>query len=565
MNNEFSEIKKSGATFTPIRLADYLSKKIFSSINPSQSSLTVLDPACGSGSLLSAIYKIGHHRIKSLIGYDTNEEYLTEARISLQNFDSEKIFNFICEDFLSVCPNVPNLCMDNSRNEFADIVIANPPYVRTQVLGAEKARQLSRDFNLTGRVDLYYPFLMAMTNALKKGGILGVITSNRYLSTKSGGDIRKYLLDNYDIIELIDLGDTKLFDAAVLPAIFIGRKKESHTHTSKVGKYLSIYEADKADKSRIEGESTDIFDILEADKPGCYLAKEQKYVLKKGLLKHPADRRGIWQMTDDTENKWIDVIDAHAAFRIKDRFKVRVGIKSCADNVFISQLWDKEGCKIEKDLLCPMISQENIKAWTIDKESMLNVIYPHYSKDGKRQVFDIDKFPLASQYLQMHREQLEGRNYLIKAGRKWYEYWVPQNPSFWKMPKVVFPDISVQPRFCFDESGAIVNGNCYWMCAQNEEERSLLLLIEGVCNSSLMVKYHDLCFNNKLYSGRRRYLAQYIEQYPVPSPELESSKQIISLVDKLNNASDIQEKEALALKIDNLVQLSFGITNQETT
>ena len=60
---------------------------------------------------------------------------------------------------------------------------------------------------------------MAMTNALKKGGILGVITSNRYISTKSGSDIRKYLLDNYEIIEIIDLGDTKLFDAAVLPAI----------------------------------------------------------------------------------------------------------------------------------------------------------------------------------------------------------------------------------------------------------------------------------------------------------------------------------------------------------
>ena len=52
-----------------------------------------------------------------------------------------------------------------------------------------------------------------------------MITSNRYISTKSGGDIRKFLLDNYDIIEIIDLGDTKLFNAAVLPAIFIGKKK----------------------------------------------------------------------------------------------------------------------------------------------------------------------------------------------------------------------------------------------------------------------------------------------------------------------------------------------------
>lgn len=565
MNDILSEIKKNGATFTPNRLADYLSKKILSTIDPSLSSFTVLDPACGDGSLLSAICKLGGAKITSLIGYDTNEEYLKDARLSMQTIDFENKSNFICKDFLTVYPNVTNLYMDNIKNEFADIVIANPPYVRTQVLGTTKAKQLARDFNLTGRVDLYYPFFMAMTNALKKGGILGVITSNRYISTKSGSDIRKYLLDNYEIIEIIDLGDTKLFDAAVLPAIFIGKKKETRTLTPKVGKYMSIYETDKGDKNKIESSLNDIYNVLESDKPGNYLVNERKYTLRIGLLKHPADKKGIWQMSDDKENKWIEAIDAHTAFRIKDKFKVRVGIKSCADNVFISQLWDKEGCKIEEELLCPMISQENIEEWTIDKDSMLHVLYPHYSKNGKRQVFDIEKFPSAFHYLQKHREQLEGRNYLMKAGRKWYEYWVPQNPDYWKMPKVVFPDISVRPRFCFDESGAIVNGNCYWMCAQNEGERSLLLLIEGVSNSSVMIKYHDLCFNNKLYSGRRRYLAQYIEQYPIPSPELESSKQIMALVEKLNNSSDACEKESLASEIDNLVKISFGVTDCQDT
>lgn len=65
-----------------------------------------------------------------------------------------------------------------------------------------------------------------MTNALKKGGLLGVITSNRYISTKSGSDIRKFLVENYEILEVIDLGDTKLFNAAVLPAIFIGKRRK---------------------------------------------------------------------------------------------------------------------------------------------------------------------------------------------------------------------------------------------------------------------------------------------------------------------------------------------------
>lgn len=561
MNKALKEIKKSGATFTPNGLADFLSEKLLSIVSTSATSLTVLDPACGDGSLLSAIYKLGSDKIASLIGYDTNKKYLKDAQLSIQRLNPKIDSNFLCEDFLSACPSVVNLYTENWCREFADIVIANPPYVRTQVLGAARAKQLSRDFNLTGRVDLYYPFLMAMTNALKKGGILGVITSNRYISTKSGSDIRKYFLDNYDIIEIIDLGDTKLFDAAVLPAIFIGKKKESKTPKPNVGKYVSIYEADKDDKSEASCSFCNIYDVLKTNKSGSYIVNKQKFVLKTGLLKHSADKKGIWQMSNDKENKWIETINEHTAFRIKDRFKVRVGIKSCADNIFISQLWDKEGYKIEDELLFPMISQENIEAWTIDKDSMLKVLYPHYSKDGKRQVFEIEKYPLALNYLEAHREQLEGRDYLIKAGRRWYEYWVPQNPDSWRLPKIVFPDISIHPRFCFDESGAIVNGNCYWLCAKNEEERNLLLLIEGVSNSSVMVRYHDLCFNNKLYSGRRRYLAQYIEQYPIPSPELESSKQIVSFVEKLNQTSDMHEKELLASEIDYLVKISFGITD----
>ncbi len=85
------------------------------------------------------------------------------------------------------------------ESEYADIVIANPPYVHTQILGSEKAQKIAKRFNLKGRVDLYYPFLIAMTNVLKKGGLLGVITSNRYLFTKSGETIRKFLLENYEL------------------------------------------------------------------------------------------------------------------------------------------------------------------------------------------------------------------------------------------------------------------------------------------------------------------------------------------------------------------------------
>ena len=559
MTPTVSKIKKTGATFTPKSLAMFLATKLIELAKAEgKTNLSVLDPACGDGSLLDAISEVGGKLISSLVGYDTNEQYIEQTRSLLISQTVQ--LDLQCRDFLNVCPNNVDLFSAESRHEFADLVIANPPYVRTQVLGAEKAQQLARDFNLSGRIDLYYPFLMAMTNALKKGGVLGVITSNRFLSTKSGSDIRKYLLDNYDVLEVIDLGDTKLFNAAVLPAIFIGRKKTNTKLSSQqVGEYMSIYE--------MEGKNIDIkkvssiYEILNVKMAGHYSVGGINYTFKKGLLKHSADKCGIWQMSNKEENIWVETINKNTSFRIKDRFKVRVGIKSCADNVFINQKWEESGIHIEKELLKPMISQENIEAWHIDKESMKPILYPHYSERGKRKVFDLDKFPNAANYLSNYRDQLESRAYLIKAGRKWYEYWVPQNPELWTAPKIVFPDISVKPRFCYDESGAVVNGNCYWICAQTEDERQLLLLIEGVANSEVMMKYHDLCFNNKLYSGRRRYLTQYIEQYPVPNPQSEHAQDIIRMVAKINTLCDVSKREELAVLINAKVKLAFHITD----
>lgn len=554
MNNTPSDIKKSGATFTPVGLANFLAKKLLRLVEKdNKEHITVLDPACGDGALLHAIRQVGGGVIEHTIGYDTNSSYLQEA----QELIGRDQCDLQCGDFLSVCPNNVDLFSTDVRKEFADVVIANPPYVRTQVLGADKAQQLAKDFNLSGRVDLYYPFLMAMTNALKKGGLLGVITSNRYISTKSGVDIRKFLLENYEVIELIDLGDTKLFDAAVLPAIFIGRKKESKNALSKVARYISIYESE--DHVPAAKSVSSIYNVIDHGEAGQYCVGGKNYVLKVGLLKHPADKTGIWQISNDAENRWIETIHQHTSFRVKDKFKVRVGIKSCADNVFISQNWEKSGYAIEAPLLRSMISQENIETWRIDKSRLSSIIYPHYENNGKRAVYDIANYPIALAYLNTHREQLEGRKYVIEAGRKWYEYWVPQNPVLWSRPKIVFPDISIKPRFCYDESGAIVNGNCYWICAETGADKELLWLIEGVANSELMIRYHDLCFNNKLYSGRRRYLSQYIEQYPMPNPQSEAAKEIVRLVKQINAADDENQLTVLSAQLNEWVKEAFMV------
>jgi adenine-specific DNA-methyltransferase len=74
-----------------------------------------------------------------------------------------------------------------------DLIIANPPYVRTQIMGAEQAQLLAKQFGLAGRVDLYYAFLLGMANVLDPKGVAGIIVSNRFMTTRSGASVRSAL------------------------------------------------------------------------------------------------------------------------------------------------------------------------------------------------------------------------------------------------------------------------------------------------------------------------------------------------------------------------------------
>ena len=75
-----------------------------------------------------------------------------------------------------------------------------------------------------------------------------------------------------------------------------------------------------------------------------------------------------------------------------------------------------------------------------------------------------------------------------------------------------------------------------------------------------MIKYHDLAFCNKLYAGRRRYLTQYVEKYPIPDLNKPECKEIINCVKKLlkPNISHLKIKN-LKEKIEIEIENCFGI------
>ena len=535
--------KRHGKHYTPVELADFLATRTLSRLGPSDR-LTILDPACGDGELLLAV-----HRAAVALEID--------AELELVGYDLDPIAVSIARDRAAVAgvrvriEQADFLAVSRSLGAHAaDAVITNPPYVRTQQLGQEFAKKLASEFGLQGRVDLTHPFVALAPKLLRPGGILGLLCSNRFMTTKAGVNVRRVLQTDLTPVEVFDLGDTRLFEAAVLPAIVVAENQRATSEPDCP--FSSAYEDSDAEPQA----GLSLFNALLADADSTVSHGGRVIKVKVGRLAHSSTPADPWRLAHTTGEAWLSSIESATWKTFGDVAKIRVGIKTTADAVFIGKDWEGRIPQPEAALLLPLITHDGVAAWRIDEMRSTKVLYPYDLGKPKRTLVDMDKYPRAMGYLVSHAERLKGRKYVIEGGRQWYEIWVPQRPADWAAPKIVFPDISVAAQFALDESGAIVNGDCYWISVPDIGSEDLALLMLAVANSSLGQRYYDEVCGNKLYAGRRRWMTQYVARLPLPFPDSDAARELVAAARKLVRSAE--PEPALLATVDTLVEAAFA-------
>lgn len=563
--------KSDGATYTPIAFARFVAEQMLQAAElPKSGKIRVLDPACGDGALLDALIKnlppVFRKRVEA-VGYDTDPEAIRIASQRLRQDFPDLDVRLEQKDFLEHVLNLQgggDLFSAGEVQEPFHLVIANPPYVRTQIMGAQQAQQLAQSFGLTGRVDLYYPFLLGISQVLADNGVTGVITSNRFMTTKSGQAVRRAILSRFRILHAWDLGDTKLFDAAVLPSVLLARgtPDSQHPHTNGIA-YSSIYETNDA----AIAEAEDALSALNADNDTVIAIPDGRHFrVRHGVLDNGGDPEGIWRVATQATDQWLATVKANTWETFRRIGKIRVGVKSTADKVFIRNDWGNlpDG---RPELLRPLITRKCARRFKAvvpeNAKHIKEILYPHEVTENGRAAVDLGRYPKTASYLEKHRDALEARTYLIEAGRKWYELWVPQDPAAWPSPKIVFPDISDKPIFWIDTDGGVVNGECYWMQCENKDEQDLLWLALAVANSTFIEAFYDHRFNNKLYAGRRRYITQYVELFPLPNPKCDEAMTIIDLAKIIHAKTPSTEADQLAADLDARIWRVFGLPAEE--
>ena len=434
-------------------------------------------------------------------------------------------------------------------------------------MGAEESRALAKRFGLKGRVDLYHAFVSAIGKSLRSDGVAGIIVSNRFMTTRSGQGVRSVFANEFCVHGVWDFGDTKLFDAAVLPAVIVA--SGTQLPNSDNIKFSSVYESSSPTTAVSPvGKADGVFPAMLNNDHSCEIdiSDGRRLSVQHGRLDAGEDSSQVWRLATAESDEWLATVAKNTWKSFGDIGAIRVGVKTCADKVFIRDDWDSLEKLDRPELLKRLTTHHVARPFRAkhapDSKRPKRILYPHrairQNSPKKKVAVDLDKFPKAKAYLLSHAKELRSRKYVAKAGREWFEIWVPQDPSQWKKTKLVFRDIAAKPCFWIDKTGSVVNGDCYWLTSDADSE-DLLWLAAAVGNSTFIEQFYDHRFRNKLYAGRRRFLTQYVQEFPLPKPALKRSRKIVDLARSIHADPENKATPARIEKADQLVWKSFGL------
>jgi len=231
--------------------------------------ISICDPACGSGAFLNAAlnFLIAEHKLidemgakvegaaivfpnvensileNNLYGVDINEESVEIAKLSLwlRTAKPHRKLNSLndnikCGNSLIDDPAVAGEKAFNWQNEFPkvfakggfDVVIGNPPYVRPHYLKDEIKHYLWNSFQTyEKKADLYVCFMETALQIVKHSGLTSFIVSDGWLRLDSFEELRKYILQNTNVLQIIDFTNDVFESATVKTCIFIFQKGAS--------------------------------------------------------------------------------------------------------------------------------------------------------------------------------------------------------------------------------------------------------------------------------------------------------------------------------------------------
>jgi len=425
-----------------------------------------------------------------------------------------------------------------------DVVIANPPYVRQEILGNDFKKLMKKNFPevANGTADLYVYFFAVAFKLFKSKGTITFITPNKYLKTKYGLELRN-ILRKYQVDKIIDFFELPVFEAANDTAISIIRNE----HEVQTTKYFPVRSLSNLD-----------LNILIQ---GNYLTSQKNDT--------------EWIFIDNVQNQILKKFYQNS-ISLKDftKDKIYYGIKTGLNKAFIINNKKKEKM-CQRDMKSSEIIKKYIQPTSIKK---FNTEWKGDWLIFTRRGIEIEKYKAVEEYLLNFKERLEPRPKGFSGswkGRKpgnykWFE--IQDNIAYYKefrKPKIIYIHTAKNHEFYLDNEGYYINNSCYMIVCDN---KFLLCFL----NSKLFKWFKRLKFVAYGDAGKGgRCKLDYNKMITIPMKKITVDQQqpFITLIDRilsvtkdenyLQNPQKQAKVKALEREIDQMVYKLYGLTAEE--
>lgn len=561
-------ITRGSTHFTPPALARSIAEQALAQLPDlrEREHLTILDPACGSGSFLyEAMRALRRDRFRgrlTLVGQDISRPAVSMARFVLQIAKADWSREARCEINIreadSLAAGLPP----------ADVVLMNPPFVAWPAL-TTKQRQQMRDIlglHLHGRSDLSMAFVSHALASLTNGGVLGTLLPSSLLTLQAAGAWRKHLLDQADMRLLASLGAYGLFSYAQVnvAAAVLMKPRSDYDRQESVAALVANNEPDATG------------DALRAlRRRQMHNAPDMPSFRKSWRLFHttPARlaRQATWRLTSPTTERALrQLVEMERAVPIGDLFNVRQGVRTGLKSVFL--LKDpqfEELPRREHKWFRPAIMNESIRYGKV--RSRHRVFYP-YSRQGLVITTEAALAKLLPAYLDRYlrpvRSRLEERCDVREARQPYW--WVLSRPRTWALdegPRLVSKYFGRPGSFATDlDARYIVVQGFAWLPKWSTTSFEPLLLEDAlaaymaIMNSTPFGRLLEI-FSPHVAGGQFNLSSRYVKRIPVPNlPALydrEPTNPTITRLAELGHSPQLSDPNWGA-RVDRLTTTLFG-------
>lgn len=403
----------SSAHYTPQYVIRSIVEQCIKRLDIQQNTITIFDPACGSGEFLletlKQLYDKQYEGNLIVRGWDCSESAISTSRFLL-NYEKKTIWR----EKLSIDIRLVQDSLTEDWANDTDLILMNPPFVSWELLSSTQRDIVSSCFSSgISKPNQAIAFLKKAIESTKQNGILGCVLPTSLFTSDTYKTLRYQMKEELNSCLVGKLGNFIFDNALTDVSIYVGKKPATPSFTKLLWCKNENGVAQEALCALRRIEANDLIGLdFDSDRFSIYSS-----------LEYP-DKQDSWKVISQKEcilkERLANLLSQGTLTKLQSIFTVKQGIRTGNNALFIidSPEYDKLSPK-EKTFYRKSVDNDAIFYSKLDSKHYVWYPYDHsgllINTENQLEL----EAPMTFGRLFQHKEKLERRTSLNDQSKWW--------------------------------------------------------------------------------------------------------------------------------------------------